>query len=215
MSRTLVLLSGGKDSAVALWWAKENYGVVTSLSIHHPDRPHREMLAARRLSSAACSELIEVDLPFVRSAGSLQASHGTPFDTATAYMPMRNLLFFAVAAHFAEASGMDRIVAGQLRSDGIAYTDATPSFFDGLTHLFQITLAGSFTSESRSLTIDLPLIALSDEQAIELGRRLGVPFDLTWSCLHEGKLPCNRCVSCRDRSRALAHVRDSVPESRG
>jgi 7-cyano-7-deazaguanine synthase len=222
VSRALVLLSGGKDSAIALWWAMANHDDVTALSLDHADRPRREVLAARRLAKAAGSELIEGELPFVRSMGSARVAYGAGLDTAGAYIPMRNLLFFAAAGYFAEKSGVERIVGGQLRSDGAAYPDATPQFFDALGKLLALTVSGGFTGDVHSLTVDLPLMTLSDAQAVQLGLRLGVPFEMSWSCLHDGDFPCRVCVSCRDRARALVagaaanRQQDrSIPDSRG
>jgi 7-cyano-7-deazaguanine synthase len=51
--------------------------------------------------------------------------------------------------------------------------------------------------------IELPFAALTDRQVARLGRRLGVPLDLTWSCYRDGAEPCGRCPACRDRRDAL------------
>jgi len=208
VSRAVVLLSGGKDSAVALWWARQEYVAVTALSIHHADRPRQEAEAARRLAEVAGVPLVEVELPFVRSAGTRGAAQVPVFTTGTAYIPMRNLLYFAVAGYFAESDAAERVVAGQLKSDGEAYADATPRFFDALGALFGLVASGSYANRGAELGIDLPLITLSDRNAMELGRRLGVPFELSWSCLHDVEMPCHSCVSCRDRIRALGTTED-------
>lgn len=204
MSRALVLLSGGKDSAVALWWARERFHTVRALSIGYPERPAGERAAATRLAALAGCQLTAVDLPFMRSTRTLLTERAGDTDTAGAYVPMRNLLVFAVAGYHAELLHADTVVAGQLASDGAAYSDATEEFFEQLTAIFRVSLSGSFLPGSRELNVALPLSTLSDVEAMTLGRRLGVPFDLTWSCLLDGPTPCQSCVSCRDRERALA-----------
>lgn len=198
MTDAVVLLSGGKDSAIALWWAVASYDTVTAISITYPERPKAERLAARRLSERCRVAHVEPDLGFVATMRGGGGAASVAFVTANAYVPMRNLLFFAVAGYFAELLPAERIVAGQLQSDGMAYSDAAPAFFKQVERSFDESLRRSFGA-TRHVAIDLPLIDLADADAMRLGVRLGVPFDLTWSCLEDRQAPCGACVSCRDR----------------
>lgn len=203
MTAAVVLLSGGKDSAVALWWAKARYRTVHAVSVSHPERPRMELVAARRLATLAECELTELDLPFMHSARVLLPGQEEDTGTAGAYVPMRNLLIFSAAGYCAESARASTIVAGQLASDGDAYSDATEQFFGKLTSTFRTSLSGSFLTEVGEFSIELPLIGLSDADAIGLGQELHVPFEVTWSCLLDGLTPCHECVSCRDRARVL------------
>lgn len=204
MTRAIVLLSGGKDSAIALWWARRNFDEVRALSISHPERPRKERAAASRLAELSGCPITEIDVPFIKSTRTLRPGQGDDFGTAGAYVPMRNLVIFAAAGHFAEEYQANAIVAGQLKSDGQAYQDATQKFFRQLTELFRTSLSGSFLGPPQALSIKLPLITLSDAQAIRLGLEMGVPFEVTWSCLRDVPTPCGTCVSCRDRKRVLS-----------
>jgi len=51
---------------------------------------------------------------------------------------------------------------------------------------------------------------------LRLGRALGVPFEHTWSCYHDGKAPCGACPSCAERRDAFAEagMRDPAVVSR-
>src|SRR5256886_16861888 len=53
MERAIVLLSGGVDSAVALWWAKREGWGIPPLTFDYFRRPKRENDAVRALSSRA------------------------------------------------------------------------------------------------------------------------------------------------------------------
>src|SRR2546430_13036241 len=53
MERAIVLLSGGVDSAVALWWAKRKGWDIRPLPFGYFGRPKRENDAVRALSSRA------------------------------------------------------------------------------------------------------------------------------------------------------------------
>lgn len=48
-----------------------------------------------------------------------------------------------------------------------------------------------------------PLLELSDQQIIELGGQLDVPWALAWSCLRQGDQPCRACPACKRRQLAF------------
>jgi 7-cyano-7-deazaguanine synthase len=52
-------------------------------------------------------------------------------------------------------------------------------------------------------TIEAPLLEMSDQQVVELGGQLDVPWDLAWSCLGQGERPCQACPGCRRRRAAF------------
>lgn len=200
MRSALVLLSGGKDSAIALWWAQSKFDQISALSIGYPERPAQERRAAEHLAERADVTLIDCTLPFIETKRALQQEHSR-FITRNAYVPMRNALFYTVAAYYAECLGIEDLVGGQLRSDGIAYGDARSEFLTSLISLYGNTIPRG--QEGSGLRLHLPLIDISDAEAMRTGRDLGVPFELTWSCLENGADPCESCVSCLDRIRLL------------
>lgn len=48
-----------------------------------------------------------------------------------------------------------------------------------------------------------PLLELTDQQVIELGAELDVPWHLSWSCLGSADIPCRACAGCRRRKAAF------------
>lgn len=197
----VVLLSGGLDSAVALWWARAQGWTVTALSIHYHDRPEGEKAASRALAAlAGCIDLVEVDLPFVREATDFPGAHPRHEAAPPGYVPARNLLFYAVASYYADALGARHIVGGHTRSDPEAFPDSSPGFFRILD---AANALGRFRAEAAPLTVVLPLERLDKESVVRLARDLEVPVDLTWSCYENAPDPCGRCVSCTERATAL------------
>ncbi len=49
-----------------------------------------------------------------------------------------------------------------------------------------------------------PFLAMAKTEVFKLGATLGVPYDLTWSCLRAGALHCGQCAACRARRHAFA-----------
>jgi len=51
--------------------------------------------------------------------------------------------------------------------------------------------------------IETPLLELTDQQLVELGGQIGVPWELAWSCQMQGELPCRVCMGCLRRHHAF------------
>jgi 7-cyano-7-deazaguanine synthase len=207
MTKALMLFSGGKDSTVALTWALSHHDDVVALSYDVPYRPRREAEAASAIARLLAVRLESVSLPFMRDVATITCST-QPRQTTAAYVPVRNLVFHAIACHLAQQWSMDVVIAGHIKSDSNAYSDASSEY---LNNIYDLAAQGSddnYLSEaprssSGAVQLILPLAGLDDGQVMELGRSLAAPVRLSWSCLEDGQVPCGRCVSCRDRHAAL------------
>ena len=51
---------------------------------------------------------------------------------------------------------------------------------------------------------EAPLVRWNKSQVVKEGLRLGVPYELTWSCYEGGDKPCGKCGTCIDRAKAFA-----------
>lgn len=204
-SPSVVLVSSGLDSAVLL--AHE--------AAQHDARPvyvrsglaweGAELQMLARLVAAPAfaglRPLIVVDVP-LRDV--YPADHwaiaGTPpgYHTpdAEVYLAGRNLTLLAKAGLVAARDNARRIALGPLA--GNPFPDATPAFFAAMAEALSRGLA-------QSITVAAPFAALTKAQVIELGARLGVPFELTLSCMNPaGDRHCGRCSKCRERREAFA-----------
>lgn len=181
MKTALVLLSGGMDSAAALWWARERYRVVT-LSFLVPGAAAGERRAARALSRAAgAAAHHEVQLGFL-----VNHRPGHP----AGYLPKRNLVYYAIAGSIAEQAGAVALVGGHLATDGGDFPDARPAYFARIRRML-------------GLPLKLPFLDKTKRDVVKYGLSKGVPFGLSWSCFRDGTKPCGRCASCREREEAF------------
>lgn len=183
--KALVLISGGIDSAVSLWWSKQNNWKLSTLSFLFPGRRAQELRSARKLRAlASCKENYEVNLPFVRSPRSDSACH----------IPRRNLMFYGIAACIAEKAGADFVVGGHIRHDGKVFPDASKEYLDRMDSLVRAE-----QKFQRPVRLLFPFIQRSKAEIIAAGALLKVPFKQTWSCSLHRKKHCWKCNSCRER----------------
>jgi 7-cyano-7-deazaguanine synthase len=200
----VVLLSGGLDSAVALYWAlKKNFSVRT-LSFDYYRRTRKEREAAKLISEFANCPNQLVGLDFLREIEDSKKDLRNEALTVaqSAYIPCRNLIFYGIAASFAEIFDAKYIVGGHNKNDVDSFPDSSPQFFK----LFNKTASVGRITRGRTGKVVLPLSGLDKAQVIKLGTRLGVPFDLTWSCYESNEIPCGKCLSCRLRAQAFQNA---------
>ncbi|HYM38779.1 MAG TPA: 7-cyano-7-deazaguanine synthase [Thermoplasmata archaeon] len=214
MDRAIVLLSGGVDSAVTLWWARKQGWDVHPLTFDYFGRPRREHVAIEALvKRAAVRPIRYVDLPFLKEVDDLRESGlANPVlrDSPEGYIPARNLIFYGLAAYYAELDGARYLVGGHNGIDPESFPDASPKFFNFLNSVLHLSL---WSYDRSPVQVIVPLSGTSKEDVLRLGSDLGVPFDLTWSCYWDRDVHCGSCVSCKERREAFARigVPDPVP----
>jgi 7-cyano-7-deazaguanine synthase len=210
-SHALVLLSGGLDSAVCLYLAKSRHEHVTGITFNYFERRIIEREATEKLASRAGVDLIQLGVEFLREASDIKKASTRLKGVNQVYIPARNIIFYGVAAHFAERLGATYIYGGHLKTDSLRFKDASKRFFNSLNNLFLNHLS---TGAVRVVT---PLITLEKHEVVQLGSSLGVPFELTWSCYEDGPRPCRKCEACREREAAfkMAGVLDPLDATNG
>lgn len=53
------------------------------------------------------------------------------------------------------------------------------------------------------MEVEAPFVEMTKAEIVRLGLKLGVPYELTWSC-YEGKdRPCLSCGTCLERTEAF------------
>jgi 7-cyano-7-deazaguanine synthase len=207
MEQAIVLLSGGIDSAVTLWWAKEQGWEVHPLTFDYFGRPKREHTATRSLvERAGVHPVRTVDLPFLKEVDDLRAggvANKILLDSPEGYIPGRNLIFYSLAAYYAELEGVRYIVGGHNGSDPELFPDASPEFFDLLNSVFRLSL---WSYEKSPLRVVIPLSGKSKEEVLRMGLGMNVPYELTWSCYWDKEVHCGSCGSCQERKAAFEAV---------
>lgn len=186
--KSLILLSGGVDSTVAL----AHTNAELALSVNYGQTHRRELSAAAAVAKHYGVEHHEVnvadalDIPCALTGhGHIPEGHAEAPDAT--FVPGRNLMLIALATAWANAWGYGAVVIGANADDNAGYPDCRPAFLERL---------GDATQAGYGVTVWAPLVRMTKRQVIEYGRELGVPFDLTWSCYRGGAEQCGRCGAC-------------------
>ena len=213
MKRAVVLLSGGLDSATALYWARRKGFKSLALTVHYGQRHARELSAARALARRAGADWVPVrlSLPWLKASSLVDRKKRLPEVPAgrigkgpipTTYVPGRNTVFLSLAVSLADAAGAEAVVIGSNAQDFSGYPDCRPKFNRAFEKAARLgTRRGA---EGKRLALLAPLQRLDKAGIVRLARRLKVPLELTWSCYQGGRRPCGRCDSCKLRARGFA-----------
>ncbi|MCR4315742.1 MAG: 7-cyano-7-deazaguanine synthase QueC [Planctomycetes bacterium] len=212
--RAVVLLSGGLDSATAFAIAKSEGYEVVALSFRYGQRHAVELTAAAKVAEALGAEdhrVVDIDLrAFGGSA--LTADIAVPkdrdesqmsSDIPVTYVPARNTIFLSFALALAEVTDSRGIFIGVNALDYSGYPDCRPEYVAAFRAVARLaTKAGV---EGRGAMIVAPLIDKTKAEIIELGARLGVPYELTVSCYDpsDDGAACGRCDSCTLRRKGF------------
>ena len=211
--RAVVLLSGGLDSATTLFLAQEKGFQCSCLIFDYGQRHKREIVSAKKIAQIAhCPyKVVKLDFPWKGSAlldkkiripeykGTRIQGHKNTIPST--YVPARNIIFLSLALSFAEAVKAEAIFIGANAVDFSGYPDCRPLFFKAFKKAADLgTKAGI---EDKKIRIITPLIKKTKAEIIKIGKRLGVPFGLTWSCYAGGNKPCGRCDSCYFRAKGF------------
>ena len=208
--KALVLLSGGLDSAVALYWALEQGHRVETITYNYFLRSRREIYACKKIAHRARVNNIVINLDFLREVADSRSQSTNPIlrRAPSAYIPSRNAIFYGIASSLAETLDAKYIIGGHNKDDVRTFPDASQVFFQ----LFnRVTALGKF-SKGRTGRVILPLSKLTKKGVVKLGSKLGVPFEFTWSCYKTSKQVCGKCPACRLRQSAFdeAHLIDPL-----
>lgn len=206
--KAVVLLSGGMDSAVTLYMAKEEYECHV-LMFDYGQKAVKELDFARKISEeAGCSYyFLKIDLPW-KGSSLLDESKEIPEASETSgsgipdtYVPARNMIFLSYGVSFAEAIGADAVFIGAHQLDYSNYPDCRSEFFDSFRKAVQKgTKRGVEASEVKIVT---PIIGKTKKEIVQVGNDLAVPFEHTWSCYKQDNMPCGKCESCMFRIKAF------------
>lgn len=206
--KTVVLLSGGVDSATVLAIALDEGYQVFALSFAYGQRHQWELECARKLAArASVSEhrIVTMDLrAFGGSAltSNLEVPKGRAWTEISegipvTYVPARNTIFLSYALAWAEVLRAGDIFLGVNALDYSGYPDCRPEFIQAFEKMANLATKAAVLGEQH-IRIHAPLISLFKAEIIRKGLALGVDYSLTSSCYDPSPAgeACGACDSC-------------------
>lgn len=214
--RTVVILSGGLDSAVLLYHLLDHpdFTPIEALSFDYGQRHIQEVSRA----AALCENLsVRHRTIHLNDLGNhLKSALTTPGQQVPeghyeeesmkqTVVPFRNTIFLSIAAGRAVSENCDVVAFGAHKSDHAIYPDCRPEFVFKLEEAWQL-------ADWTSVALVAPLLHMTKTQVVQIGHKLEVPFNKTWSCYKGGEKHCGKCGTCVERKEAfeLAGLKDPV-----
>lgn len=230
MSRAVVALSGGQDSATCLAWAVDKFGrgQVDAITFDYGQRHSVELEAAETVAQhlGVAQTVIPIDsFAFLGQAAltnraiavssngganTWAAERGLP----STFVPGRNIVLLGLAAAFALPRGANTVVSGICEMDAAGYPDCRASFRHAMEHTVRQGM------DAQEFVLEAPLLWRSKAQTFALAAELDV-LDLiikhTHTC-YEGDhetandwgFGCGQCSACQARADGWFEYRDEV-----
>ena len=211
--KSVVLLSGGMDSATVLASAIDAGYQCFALSFDYGQRHDAELKAARRLAQkmqVAEHRVLTIDIGQLGGSALTDAKIAVPpagsDGIPATYVPARNTVFLSLGLAWAEVLDADCIFAGINAVDYSGYPDCRPEYVTAFQTM--ANLATKRGIEGRPIRLETPLIEMSKADIVSLGARLGVDFAATVSCYSAASdgAACGVCDACELRREGFANA---------
>jgi 7-cyano-7-deazaguanine synthase len=193
-TRVLILVSGGLDSAVALYLAFHLKLNVMALQYEHPMRPKGESECAARLIGETKLPNFIIPYPIVH--------HSNFAEDANFALAESNAIYYSIAGCLAATCNAPWLISGTIFPDWNTegHRNAMPGHFPLLNQILE------HEHGEKSPRIMAPLLFSSKTDVIRLARALKFRLDRTWSCLQDEASPCGTCSQCRFLNDALCEL---------
>ncbi len=208
MNKSIILLSGGLDSLVALAYSKKHtdYNVELALTFDYGQKAVEQEIST---SKNICDyyeikhKVIKLDWLKEITKTALVSDTDIPSDefqteksAESVWVPNRNALFLNIAASFCDSFGYNYILYGANKEEAGTFPDNTEEFRSQASKLF----------ESSTLVhpqVIAPLINYNKDDIVRIAVEDKVPLELVRSCYNSGEKHCGKCESCNYLKKAL------------
>lgn len=202
MKKSIVLLSGGLDSTVALFWAKAESADVRALWVMY-GQPARDQERGASMSAAKAAgvEWSQAWCPEVTVRSGIRDGAAASMEVAPLIVPARNAILLSMAAHRGAVAwpGEPFAIVIGANADDAGFHDCS------IDSARQMTCALS-SALGVGVAVVMPLSTRSKSEVVELAASLGCldHARASWSCYRDGSAPCGECRACSVRASGFA-----------
>jgi len=201
-TKCVVVLSGGPDSATVAYWAKAQGYQIYPITFKYGQIAVKETEAAQKVAEKLGTATKIIDLSALKdifSGATSLVNRDIPLTaefSAPIIVPFRNAIFLSAAVAYALTVGAKEIFYGAQGSDEPFYPDCRREFYEAFEKAARL-------GTCEEITILAPFSGGKKSDLIREGAKLGLPFELTWSCYLDGCKHCGKCESCVNRKKAF------------
>ena len=203
---TVLIFSGGMDSTVLLAMLKRSGHDIRTLSFDYGAKHnYMEERAISLLSDHYRVKNHRIPLDFInkffksdllKSGGEIPKGHYEDESMKRTVVPFRNGIMLSIAAGFAESLGINKVHYGAHLGDRSIYPDCRGEFVLAMGDAMTL---GTYAN----VQLEAPFSNITKRDIALMGRELGVPFELTWTCYVGAEIHCGKCGACTERREAL------------
>jgi len=215
--RAVILVSGGMDSATAVYEAIDrgfepyflhaSYGQRTESKEYECAKALAKEVEAGNFLHIETSHLAQIgessltDDEMEVSEADLESD-----EVPSSYVPFRNANLLSMAVSYAEANDCSAVFIGAHSEDFSGYPDCRPKFFDSFQSIIDVG-----TQDDTQIQLIAPFVEWSKTEIVERGYELDVPFEITWSCYRDEAPACGTCDACAFRLQAFENAGNKDP----
>jgi 7-cyano-7-deazaguanine synthase len=215
--RAVILVSGGMDSATAVYEAIERgyepHCFHTSYGQRTEDKEHECATAlAEEVDAADFLHVTTGHLSMIGASSltddeiAVEEADLESDEIPQSYVPFRNANLLSMAVSYAEAQECDAVFIGAHSEDFSGYPDCRPAFFDAFQQIIDVG-----TKPDTEIELIAPFVEWSKTDIVERGIELGVPYEITWSCYQNDAPACGTCDACAFRLEAFQNIGEKDP----
>jgi 7-cyano-7-deazaguanine synthase len=210
--RAVILVSGGMDSATAVYEAMDRgYEPYLLHTSYGQETEHKERECAEALAEEVdAADFLHVETHHLAAIGAssltddeidVEEANLDSEEVPTSYVPFRNANLLAMATSYAEANECSAVFIGAHSEDFSGYPDCRPAFFEAFQQVMDVG-----TKPETEVSLEAPFVEWSKTDIAEQGLELGVPYDITWSCYRDEAPACGTCDACAFRLQAFQRL---------
>lgn len=208
--KALIVCSSGLDSTTVAAMACKKYGSDNTILLHYHYGCKAEDKEKDRIVQIAehlkCQyKFVDISPVFAGMKSPILGHNGDistgdkGIEYAHEYVNARNLIMMSIAIGIAEDLGCTTVQLGANLTEQAAYPDNSLDFIEKLNALVPYSV-----QNNTKIRVEAPLVNLMKQEIVKLGLEIGVPYEKTWSCYHNGENACGECGPCVMRQIAFS-----------
>ena len=224
--KSIILLSGGLDSALVGMIAKKESSELHAISFDYNQRHKIELQCAKKIAKFLnVKNHLIVPIPSLGQIGgsaltdasinvqTAEKKEDLPPNIPLTFVPARNTIFLSFAIAYAEVHKILRVYAGPHKDDHGGYPDCRPEFISSFETMANLSMRMT-TENNLKIKLIAPLLYMHKPDIVKLAAKMGLDFSITHSCYSPiDNKACGKCLTCFSRLDAFskANIKDPIP----